>query len=202
MFFVFILAGLRRDPSPLSLLLAGIAVSFLFSSLLMFLQYFSDMRDSFRIVRWLMGGVEIFGFKPLLTMIPIVLTGLLVALILAPVLDQLLLGDDIARSHGVNVSLLRWILIAAATMTVGGVVALCGPIGFVGLMVPHACRSAFGHGHRALIPASFIAGGTLLVACDTVARTIVAPAEIPTGVITALMGGPFFVFLMARGYDR
>jgi len=120
MILVFTLAGIRRDPSPLSLLLAGIAVSFLFSSLLMFLQYFSDLQDSFRIVRWLMGGIEVYGFAPLAIMIPVVVTGAISTFLCAPFLDQLLLGEDIAQSHGVNVRILRWLLIGTATVVAHG----------------------------------------------------------------------------------
>ncbi len=202
MAIVFGLAGIRRDPSPLSLLLAGIATSFLFSSMMMFMQNFSSLHDSFRIVRWLMGGIETCGWSGLPVMIAIGLAATLTVLALSPVLDQLLLGDDIARSHGVKVSRMRLVLSLAITLTVGGVVATCGPIGFVGLMVPHACRAVFGHSHRKLIPSAMIAGGALLVICDIVARTVAAPAEIPTGVITSLLGGPFFLLLLARKYDR
>ena len=202
MAIVFGLAGIRRDPSPLSLLLAGIATSFLFSSLMMFMQNFSSLHDSVRIVRWLMGGIETCGWTGLPIMLSIGIAGTVIVIALLPTLDQMLLGDDIARSHGINVSRMRFVLSLAATLVTGGVVAVCGPIGFVGLMVPHACRSIFGHSHRKLLPSSMIAGGTLLVVCDIIARTVAAPSEIPTGVITSLLGGPFFLLLLARKYDR
>jgi len=187
-----------RSGSPNTVLLAGIAVSFFFSSLLMFSQYLSSMRDSFRIVRWLMGGVEVFGYKPLLSMLPFAAVGM--ALIFANVkaLDHFLTGEDVAQTRGVRVRLSRNLLLAAASVMVGGTVAVCGPIGFVGMIVPHVCRTAFGAAHTVLLPASFLTGGIFLSLCDTFARTIIAPAEIPAGVITALLGGPFLIWVLRR----
>ncbi len=105
-------------------------------------------------------------------------------------------GEEIAISRGVNVNALKHILFFTTSLMVGGVVALCGPIGFVGMMVPHISRLIVGANHRALIPASFLFGGAFLVLCDTLARTIISPAEIPVGVITSLLGGPFFLWLL------
>ncbi|MCL2218687.1 MAG: iron ABC transporter permease [Chitinispirillia bacterium] len=191
-----------RSGSSNSILLAGIAVSFFFSSLLMFSQYVSSMRESFRIVRWLMGGVEVFGYGQLLTMLPFVVIG--VALIIANVtaLDHFLTGEDIAQTRGVRVRLSRSLLLAAASVMVGGIVSVCGPIGFVGLMIPHFCRSAFGAGHKILLPACLLAGGIFLTLCDTFARTVIAPTEIPVGVITALLGGPFLIWVLSRQEGR
>ena len=185
-------------PSPHTILLAGIAVSFFFSSLLMFLQYVSDMRDSFRIVRWLMGGVDVFGYKPLLTMLPFVAAGLILMIANVTALDHFLTGEDVAQTRGVRVRHSRNLLLCAASITVGGVVSVCGPICFVGMMVPHLCRGVFGASHKILLPACLMAGGVFLSVCDTVARTAAAPAEIPAGVITALLGGPFLVWVSRR----
>jgi iron complex transport system permease protein len=185
-------------PSPHTILLAGIAVSFFFSSLLMFLQYISDMRESFHIVRWLMGGVDVFGYKPLLTMLPFVAVGLVLTAANVAALDHFLTGEDIAQTRGVRVRLSRNLLLCAASITVGGIVSVCGPICFVGMMVPHLCRNVFGASHKILLPACLMAGGIFLSVCDTVARTAIAPAEIPVGVITALLGGPFLVWVSRR----
>jgi len=188
--------AVRAAPSsPHTILLAGIAVSFFFSSLLMFLQYISDMRESFHIVRWLMGGVDVFGYKPLLTMLPFVAVGLTLIAVNVTALDHFLTGEDIAQTRGVRVRLSRNLLLCAASVTVGGIVAVCGPICFVGMMVPHLCRNVFGASHKILLPACLMAGGVFLSVCDTFARTAIAPAEIPVGVITALLGGPFLVWV-------
>ncbi|MDR2591376.1 MAG: iron ABC transporter permease [Chitinispirillales bacterium] len=189
-------AGRRAAASsPHTILLAGIAVSFFFSSLLMFLQYMSDMRESFHIVRWLMGGVDVFGYKPLLTMLPFVAVGLILITSNVTALDHFLTGDDVAQTRGVRVRLSRGLLLCAASVTVGGVVSVCGPICFVGMMVPHLCRGLFGASHKILLPACLMAGGVFLSVCDALARTVAAPAEIPVGVITALLGGPFLVWV-------
>jgi iron complex transport system permease protein len=173
-------------------------VSFFFSSLLMFSQYLSDMRDSFRIVRWLMGGVEVFGWGGFLSMLPFVIIGLILIAANVAVLDHFLTGEDVARTRGVRVRLSRNLLLAAASAAVGGIVSVCGPIGFVGMMVPHFCRGIFGASHKILLPACLLAGGIFLAVCDTFARTIIAPAEIPVGVITALIGGPFLIWVLRR----
>jgi iron complex transport system permease protein len=195
---VMAFAGTVRSGSTNTILLAGIAVSFFFSSLLMFSQYLSDMRDSFRIVRWLMGGVEVFGYGSLLTMLPFVVTGLLLMTLNVTALDHFLTGEDVAQTRGVRVRLSRNLLLCAASVIVGGIVSVCGPIGFVGLMVPHFCRSLFGASHRILLPACLLAGGIFLTLCDTFARTVIAPVEIPVGVITALAGGPFLIWVLRR----
>jgi iron complex transport system permease protein len=200
---VYLLSSLQRSATTLTMLLAGIAISFLFSSLLMFMQYLSSLRDSFHIVRWLMGGIEVFGYHQVLSMLPFWALGIAVLGLKLPELDHLLVGDDLAQSRGVRVKQTKTLLLAAATLIVGGIVAECGPIGFVGLMTPHMCRMLFPGRHAVLGPATFLAGGAFLVICDTAARVVIAPAEMPVGVITAMLGGPFFLWLLfmkkARG---
>jgi iron complex transport system permease protein len=198
MVFVYGIATLSRTVSNVGMLLAGLAVSFLFSSLLMFFQYLSSFRDSFQIVRWLMGGIEAFGYRSFFVLLPFVTIGTGIIIIKLSELDQLLTGEDIASSRGVNVRQTKSILLIAATLLVGSIVSMCGPIGFIGLMAPHICRMMFSANHRLLGPASFLFGGTFLVLCDTFARIVVAPAEIPVGVITALLGGPFFLWILLR----
>ena len=134
------IASARRTAGTLIMLLAGIAVSFLFSSLLMFIQYLSNFRDSFQIVRWLMGGIQATGYGSVITLLAFWCVGVTLIALQLPRLDQLLAGEDLARSRGVNVAASRQWLLTAATLLIAGIVAVCGPIGFVGLMVPHICR--------------------------------------------------------------
>jgi iron complex transport system permease protein len=188
----------RRGMNTATMLLAGVAVSFFFSSLNLFTQYISDFTHTFRIIRWLMGGVQVAGYRSILEMIPLVFGGLVITLWLTRELDILTTGEEMAAGRGVDVIRTRNLLFFSSSLMVGGVVAVCGPIGFVGLMVPHICRLLVGPGHRYLAPASILAGGSFLAVCDTFARTIIAPAEIPVGVITALLGGPFFLLLLIR----
>ncbi|MCL2181906.1 MAG: iron ABC transporter permease [Chitinispirillia bacterium] len=199
---VMAFSGAVRTVSSNGILLVGIAVSFFFSSVLMFSQYISSMRDSFRIVRWLMGGVEVFGYGPLFTMLPFVITGVILIIANIAALDHFLTGDDIAQTRGVRVRFSRILLLGAASLMVGGIVSVCGPIGFVGLMIPHFCRPVFGAGHKILLPACLLAGGIFLTLCDTFARTLIAPAEIPVGVITALLGAPFLLWVLIRQESR
>lgn len=179
-----------------TLLLAGVALSFFLSSMILALQYSASLHDSFRLVRWLMGGLGMVGYDAVLSLFPLVVTGAVVLFLLRPELDLLLLGDDLAMSRGMELQRTRLLLFFSVSLMVGGIVSVCGPIGFVGMMVPHMCRLLAGTGHRILLPASFLLGGAFLTLCDTGARILFAPAEIPVGVITALLGGPFFLFLL------
>ena len=198
-FFVYGMTRLKKGFSTATMLIAGVAINFFFSSLILFIQYLSDFANSFRIIRWLMGGVEIVGYAPVLSLLPFFVIGSLIVLALTNELNLMMLGEDIAVSRGVAVKKIKALLFFATSIMVGGVVSVCGPIGFVGMMAPHICRLLIGANHRYLMPATFVFGGAFLVFCDTLARTIIAPAEIPVGIITALLGGPFFLWLLLGG---
>jgi iron complex transport system permease protein len=193
---VYAISSLKKTSSGITMLLAGIAVSFLFSSILMLFQYLSSYRDSFQIVRWLMGGIQVTGYGSLVSLFSFWAVGVALIAVRLPALDQLCAGEDLARSRGVDVAATKQWLLVASTLVIAGIVAVCGPIGFVGLMVPHICRRLVGANHLLLGPASVFLGGILLVIADTVCRTIIAPAELPVGVLTALIGGPFFLWLL------
>ena len=199
MMLLYGLARAGRGFSTATLLLAGVAVSFSLTSLILFTQYMGDVTTAFRVGRWLMGGLEVVGFDPVWQVLPFVGTGLLTVFVLIRELDLLLIGEDIAAARGVSVERIKTLLFLAVSVMVGGVVAVCGPIGFVGLVVPHIGRLLIGSSHRHLAPFSVLAGGAFLVTCDTVGRTAMAPVEIPVGIITALLGGPFFLALLLRG---
>lgn len=199
---ILIVYGLSKsfkDFSTYTMLLAGVAVNFFFSSLILFLQYLSDFTQLHRIIHWLMGGLEITGYQDVINMGIFFLIGSVIILLNRRELNLLVTGEEIALSRGVNVERTKTLLFITASLMVGAVVAFCGPIGFVGMMVPHICRLLIGFDHTYLAPASLLLGGVFLVLCDTFARTIIAPAEIPVGVITALLGGPFFVWLLISG---
>lgn len=198
-FIVYGISKLFKNFSTYTVLLAGVAVNFFFSSLILFMQYLSDFTQLHRILRWLMGGLEITGYQDVLNVGILVLIGSLLILLYRRELNLLVTGDELALSRGVNVERTKTILFFAVSIMVGAVVAFCGPIGFVGMMAPHICRLLIGYDHTFLAPASLLFGGVFLVVCDTIARTIIAPAEIPVGVITALLGGPFFVWLLVTG---
>jgi iron complex transport system permease protein len=185
-----------------TLLLAGVALSVLFTSMILAIQYIGDVTTSFRIGRWLLGGLEVVGFVPVIHVLPFAVVGIAILLAISSHLDLLVVGEESAASRGVSVTAVKKFIFAAASLMVGGVVATCGPIGFVGLVVPHIGRLILGPRHRTLAPFSVLGGGTFLVACDAVGRTVVAPIEIPVGIITALIGGPFFLAMLVQGHAR
>lgn len=179
-----------------TLLLAGVAVSLSASAIILFLQYLSDATQTFRMVRWMMGGLSVVGYRDVLWVTPWVVAGAAVLLALRWDLNQLLTGEELAAGRGVDVSRLRLIVLGVTSLMVGALVAVTGPIGFVGLMVPHLLRRLVGHDHLLLAPAALLGGGAFLALCDLAARTVMAPAQIPVGVLTALLGGPFFLWLL------
>ncbi len=195
---VWMITKLRPDAATATLLLAGVSLNFFFSSLILFLQYTASFADAYRVLRWLMGGLGGVDGSSVIQMAPFVLLGMLVIFGFGRELDLLATGAELAASRGVAVARTRTTLFVATSVMVGGVVAACGPIGFVGMMSPHICRLVIGSGHRLLLPASAVFGGAFLVLCDVAARTVVAPTELPVGVITAFLGAPFFLWLLLR----
>lgn len=195
---VVVVSLLGRKQSGEGMLLAGVIVSLFFSSLIVLFQYLSDYEGLFRIVRWLMGGLETVGWQASLQALPFVMLGLLVVFILARDLDNIMLGDELAASRGINVETVRLLLFLAISAMVGGVVSVCGPIGFVGIMVPHFCRVLVGGNHRSLFWWNAALGASFLAFCDALGRFVLSPFELPVGVITALLGGPFFLILLLR----
>jgi iron complex transport system permease protein len=199
---VYAVARATHRFSSSTLLLAGVAISFLFTSMILAIQYVGDVTTSFRIGRWLLGGLEVVGFLPVIHVLPFAVVGITILFAISRDLDLLVVGEESAASRGVSVTVVKKLIFTAASLMVGGVVATCGPIGFVGLVVPHIGRLILGPRHRTLAPFSVLAGGTFLVACDAVGRTVVAPIEIPVGIVTALIGGPFFLAMLVQGHTR
>jgi iron complex transport system permease protein len=200
--FVYSISRLRSGFSTETLLLTGVAISFFFSSLILFTQYMSNVSDSFQILRWLMGSLTTVGYRDVLQLLPFVSVCIVVILWLSRELNLLMAGDDIALSRGLAVQKTRYLLFFVTSLCVGAIVALCGPIGFIGMMVPHICRLLIGSDHHWLTPATLLFGGSFLIICDTISRLIIAPAEIPVGVITTLLGGPFFLWLLIKSRNK
>ena len=196
---VFSLARTRTGdfPTPI-LLLAGVTANFFFAALVMLIHYLSDFTQSFRIVRWLMGGLDITSYKTLLSISPMIFIGFAVLIFYGRDFNVMSTGIQSAMSRGVEVIKVQKIGFIMASLLTGTVVSLCGPIGFVGLIVPHIVRLIVGPDLRILLPASIFFGASFLIICDTLARTLIAPTEIPVGIITAMLGGPFFVWLLKR----
>ena len=198
-FFVYSLVRNQHGELPTgTLLLAGVTANFFFASIVMFLHYISDLGQSFRIIRWLMGGLDITDYQIVLSITPIILMGIGLLIYIGRDLNLISTGEHPAISRGVDVYLIQKTGFITASLITGTVVAITGPIGFVGLIVPHISRLFVGSDLRILIPVSMLFGASFLIICDTIARTIIAPTEIPVGIITAMLGGPFFVWLLKR----
>lgn len=193
-----IIALARRGLSSGSLLLAGVALALSCSALILFVQYMADFSRSFRMVRWMMGGLAVVGYREVLWAMPWVLGGSAGLWLLRGELNQMLTGEELAASRGVQVDRLRMLALGLASSMVGALVAVTGPIGFVGLIVPHLMRRLVGQDHLVLVPACLLGGGAFLTFADVIARRVMAPAELPVGILTALLGGPFFLWLLAR----
>jgi len=198
-FLVFSLVRTRHGEFPTGiLLLAGVTANFFFAAMVMFLHYISGFSQSFRILRWLMGGLDITDYQTVFSIAPMVFLGIGLLGYVSRDLNLISTGIHSATSRGVNVPRIQKIGFITASLITGTVVSITGPIGFVGLIVPHTVRLIVGSDLRILIPASMLFGASFLIVCDTVARTLIAPTEIPVGIITAMLGGPFFVWLLKR----
>jgi iron complex transport system permease protein len=189
----------HRGLSTTVLLLAGVTLNAFFSALILFVQYLSDFAQTFRAIRWLMGDLDVAGYGSMLAASPFLVVAFAAFAWLARPLDLLTLGADAASSRGVNVALAQRVAFFSASLATGAAVSVGGPIGFIGIIVPHLVRLVVGAGHRLVLPAATFFGATFLVLCDTLARTVLAPIELPVGIITALIGGPFFLWMLMRG---
>jgi iron complex transport system permease protein len=179
-----------------TLLLAGVILNAIFSALIMFATSLMDPTRSFTMMFWLMGTLTAPDYPAVLVLAVYLLVGALILFRLARPLNLLTLGEESARSLGVEVETVKKSVFFTAALLTGAVVSVSGLIGFVGMVIPHMVRMMLGTDHRLLLPASTLVGGAFLTLADTVARTLLAPAEIPVGVVTALAGGPFFIYLL------
>ncbi len=188
----------QRGAAPLvTLILAGVVLgssATALSSLLMLL----EREDAARVLAWLLGGFGFSSWAQLGSVLPLIALACVVMLASAQSLNILSLGEESAVQLGVRVERLKLGLIIAATLATAAAVSISGIIGFVGLIVPHTLRLACGPDYRRLLPLSLVGGALFMVLADLVARTLIAPAELPIGVITALVGGPFFLYLLRR----
>jgi len=196
MFLVIALATEGRRVSSFTLLLAGVTINSICLALVLFLQSLSTLGQSIAITRWLMGGIDGLPYGQLAFLAAAICAITAVLLSQTRAWNLMAVGEEWAAARGVETARLTWIGYLAISALTGLVTAFTGPIGFVGLIVPHALRLWFGADHRLVLPCSFFLGAAFLAVCDTIARIILAPAEVPVGVITALLGGPFFIWLL------
>ena len=193
---VYILAW-RHGIQPLRMILAGVAVSALFGAVIAGLLIFFSDRVHGALV-WMVGGLAAVGWNDVLIVTPYTAAGLVLALLGARCLNVLQLGDDMAKAVGLSVESVRLYLTAVAALLAAAAVSVAGLLGFVGLIVPHMARLLIGNDYRLLLPAAAVLGAAVVTLSDTAARVIVAPVELPVGIIMACLGAPFFLFLLRR----
>ncbi len=180
------------------IILAGVAVAAFANAIQTFFMQLHD--DTLRqVYSWLLGRLSTDGWSDVLTVLPYVVVSVAVVLLHGRTLDVMAVGDVEAGSLGINPDRVRLVLIGVATLGTAAVVSVSGLIGFVGIVVPHAVRLLVGPGHRLLLPLSLMVGAAFLVLADVVARTVMSPAELPIGVVTAAIGAPFFLLVLRRG---
>ncbi|MFF8987373.1 FecCD family ABC transporter permease [Streptomyces globisporus] len=196
--FVYVVGTLGRGgATPLKLALAGAATSAAFASLVSaVILPRNDIAGSFKL--WQIGGVGGASFERIAQVAPFLAVGFAVCLLSARALNSLALGDELAAGLGERVAVARAVAALGAVLLCGAATAVAGPIGFVGLVVPHTCRLLVGVDHRWLLPLSTVLGGVLLTAADVVGRIVARPSEIDVGIVTALIGAPFFIYIVRR----
>lgn len=201
---VYVLATRNRRTPVVTLLLAGVAVSAILTAAQTLLITMND-RLGLRLValyRWISGSVNVESWTQAQVITVLVVAGISISVLLAPALDAFALGEEMAAHLGLPVERYKLVIVLVAALLVGAAVSISGIVGFVGLVAPHLCRLTLGPRHRLLIPATALAGATFVVAADLLARVLVAPAELPLGVLTALVGGPFFLWLLRAAGSR
>lgn len=197
-FLVYGLSFIKGKLNNSSLLLAGVAINFFTSALIMFIQYFADTNQSYNITRYMIGSLTAVSYENILFLIPVSMITFIIIYSYHKELDIISTGEYIAESRGVNITRSITILYFIISFAIAAVAAATGPIGFVGMIIPHIIRMFVSYQNKILMPASFIFGGAFLVLCDTVSRVIIAPAELPVSVVTSLIGAPFFIFLIMK----
>ena len=197
-FAVYSLSKIKGVVLTGTLLLAGVIANFFYSACILLIQYLSDYARTYQTVAWMMGSLDIIGMNMLLWAMPLLILGWILLIGEAKGLNVITQGEEIALSLGIEVSNLVKRVYFVSSLLVGISVAIAGPIGFVGLIVPHIIRMIIGQDMRIVLPLSLLSGSTFLVLADLFARTLISPTQLPVGLITAFWGVPFFLFLLRQ----
>ena len=200
-FLVYALARVGKAVPTTNLILAGVAFSSFATALTSYLMLRStgELR---RAIAWMLGGASQAGWSPVLTILPYLAIGLGMLVLSGHALNLLQFGDDQAQQLGLNVTRTRTLLLLAASLSTAAAVAFSGTIGFIGLIVPHVMRLWFGADYRRLLPLSILGGAGALLLADVAARTVMSPQELPVGIVTALVGAPFFLWVLRRAKNQ
>ncbi|OPJ55392.1 FecCD family ABC transporter permease [Alkalithermobacter paradoxus] len=196
-FIVYNIARVGNKVPVVTLLLAGVTLSFLLSSIISIIMIFNRQQVD-KIVFWIMGSISAASWNHVITVFPFVTIGSFIIAFFARDLNIFLMGDESARSLGVEVEKLKKTLLFLTSIIVAATVSVSGVIGFVGLIIPHTIRLLLGPDHRVLIPFSALGGAIFMIISDTLARTLIPPTEIPVGAITSLFGAPYFIYLLIK----
>ena len=196
-YIVYQLASVGNKIPVMTFLLAGVAISFVLNAIMSFLMIMGT-NDVHKILYWVLGSIAGRGWQEIKTMLPYFIIGLIPIIFYMKDLNIILLGEENAHYLGVDVEKVKKILIVSASLVTASVVSVSGSIGFIGLVIPHIARMLIGPDHRKLIPLAGFLGGIFLLVSDDLARSLLPPLEIPVGIITALAGGPYFIYLLRK----
>ena len=188
----------RGGMSMNTMLLAGVTIGIMCGAFILLIRYLTKPHLLVSLDRWTMGRLDIVGFAPLYSIFPLVISGLALIIFQIRSLNHISLGKEMALGHGVDVAFVQKCSFIGGSFATAAVVSIAGPIGFIGLIIPHIVRKLSGFDNRIVMFGTFFLGGGFLVLCDTLARIIVAPTEIPVGIITSIIGGPCFIYLLIR----
>jgi iron complex transport system permease protein len=200
-FLVYSLARVGKTVPTTNLILAGVAFGSFATAVTTYLMLRST-GELHRAIAWLNGGASQAGWEPVLAMLPFLAVGLGILVLSGHALNLLQFGDDQAQQMGLPVTRARTLILLAASLATAAAVSFSGVIGFIGLIVPHIIRLWFGADYRRLLPLSLICGGGALLLADVIARSVIAPQELPVGIVTALVGAPFFLWVLRRSKNQ
>lgn len=197
-FFVYSVSRVNGIVATGRLLLAGVVMNFFFSAFILFIQFFSKFTESLHTLKWIMGSLDIIGFSLIWKTAVLAIPACVLLFSITKDMNVYSLGNDVASSLGVDVRKMEYKIYFATSLAAAAVISVTGPIGFVGLFIPHILRMMIGVDNRIVVPCSFLLGASFLTITDTISRTIISPVEIPVGIVTAFIGGLFFLWLLMR----
>lgn len=198
---VYNIARVGNKVPAITLLLSGIALSFMLSSMVSIIMIFSRNQVD-QIVFWIMGSVSAASWNQIVFLVPVIFIGVAVIIAFSRDLNVMSTGEETAKSLGIEVEKVKKLLIIICSVLVAACVSVSGVIGFVGLIIPHSVRMIAGSDHRMLLPFSVVGGAVFMVICDTIARSVVPPVEIPVGAITSIFGAPYFMYLLYKNKKK
>ena len=197
-FIIYGISILYKNFNSQIIILTGVVVSFFFSSIIMFSQYITDYTNTFKITRWTMGGLDIVNFNGIMSVMIFGLIGYIVILYYINDLNLISINDELSISRGVSVTKVKKILFFSTSLMIGAVVSITGPIAFVGVIGPYIARILVGNEQKRLSYTSILTGSLLLIICDSISRLIMWPVELPVGIITSIIGGFLFIWIIVK----